>query len=248
MYKRQKSDKAKLNQLVKAIEDKRKEIKRTCLAPYEAFEVQCKALVSMIQAPIAAIDTQLKSFEDARKQEKYNQLYQTFEDYISDGELREFIRFDAILNPKWANVSQRTEALKLELTDQIDRIRNDLAVLREQFRDKPYLSAILAEYQKHYNMTKTLQAAELFRRREAAEQKRQAPPERIPETPEVDAMVAAREAVTLPDPVGSAAFLATCTRTQMMDLRDYMRREGISFRVLRKSAESGIYQDTERMK
>lgn len=243
-----KSDKAKLNQLVKAIEDKRKEIKRTCLAPYEAFEVQCKALVSMIQAPIAAIDTQLKSFEDARKQEKYNQLYQTFEDYISDGELREFIRFDAILNPKWANVSQRTEALKLELTDQIDRIRNDLAVLREQFRDKPYLSAILAEYQKHYNMTKTLQAAELFRRREAAEQKRQAPPERIPETPEVDAMTAAREAVTLPDPVGSAAFLATCTRTQMMDLRDYMKREGISFRVLRKSTESGIYQDTERMK
>ena len=33
-----------------------------------------------------------------------------------------------------------------------------------------------------------------------------------------------------------------------MDLRDYMKREGISFRVLRKSTESGIYQDTERMK
>lgn len=260
-----KADKAKLNQLVKAIEDKRKEIKRTCLAPYEKFEVQCKELVGMVQAPIAAIDMQIKAFDDARKEDKYHQLRQTFEDYVTDQELRAFIRFDDILNPKWSNVSQRTEALKLEITDQVDRIKADLDALRTQYEDKPYLSAIVSEYQKQYNLTRTMQYAETLRQREAAENKRKAQlesaqriqnvpapaPEPNPELnpePEPDAMTAAREAVTFPNPVGSAAFLATCTRDQMIGLRDYMKRSGITYRVLKRVNGSDTYVDTERMK
>lgn len=255
-----KADKAKLNQLVKAIEDKRKEIKRTCLAPYEAFEAQCKELVGMIQAPIAAIDTQIKVFDDARKKDKYNQLRQAFDDYVTEQELREFIRFDEILNPKWANVSQKTENLKLEITDHVDRIKAALNAIRTQYADKPYLSAIISEYQKRYNLTSAMQYAETLRQREEAERKRKeqqenerrkqemTQPEPKPEpVPEQVVATAQRETVTAPPQIGSAAFLATCTREQMIALRDYMKSAGIAYRVLKRVNGSDTYVDTERM-
>ena len=255
-----KADKAKLNQLVKAIEDKRKEIKRTCLAPYEAFEGQCKELVGMIQAPIAAIDTQIKVFDDARKQDKYNQLRQAFHDYVTEQELREFIRFDEILNPKWANVSQKTENLKLEITDHVDRIKAALNAIRTQYADKPYLSAIISEYQKRYNLTSAMQYAETLRQREEAECKRKEqqeierrkqemiqPEPKSEPVPEQVAVTAPRETVTALPQIGSAAFLATCTREQMISLRDYMKSAGIASRVLKRVNGSDTYVDRERM-
>ena len=43
-----KADKANLNKLRTAVEDKRKEIKKLCLAPYECFEKQCKGASPLI--------------------------------------------------------------------------------------------------------------------------------------------------------------------------------------------------------
>ena len=55
-----KEDRAKLNKLREALENKRKEVKRECMAPYTDFEAKVKELVGLIDQPIAAIDAQLK--------------------------------------------------------------------------------------------------------------------------------------------------------------------------------------------
>ena len=55
-----KEDRAKLNKLREAMENKRKEVKRECMAPYTDFEAKVKELVGLIDQPIAAIDAQLK--------------------------------------------------------------------------------------------------------------------------------------------------------------------------------------------
>ena len=75
-----KADKAKLNKLATAIEDKRKEVKAICLAPYNDFEVKCKELVSLIKAPAVAIDTQVREFENIEKEKKYNELKAYFDE------------------------------------------------------------------------------------------------------------------------------------------------------------------------
>lgn len=62
-----KAEKAKLNKLREAVESKRKEIKKECMAPYTDFEAKVKELVAMIDAPVAAIDGQLKVFEEQRR-------------------------------------------------------------------------------------------------------------------------------------------------------------------------------------
>ena len=58
-----KADKAKLNKFVTALEDKRKEIKRKYLEPYETFEKQVKDIVAIVNEPIALIDSQIKAFD-----------------------------------------------------------------------------------------------------------------------------------------------------------------------------------------
>ena len=62
-----KEDRAKLNKLREALENKRKEVKRECMAPYTDFEAKVKELVGLIDQPIAAIDAQLKEYEEKRR-------------------------------------------------------------------------------------------------------------------------------------------------------------------------------------
>lgn len=62
-----KADRAKLNNFVKVLEDKRKEIKKQCLQPYEDFERQIKEIVSVVNEPIALIDKQIKEADTGHK-------------------------------------------------------------------------------------------------------------------------------------------------------------------------------------
>ena len=62
---------------------------------------------------VIAIDTQIKEFEEIKKQEKYNELKTYFNENVK--ELAEIVLFDKILNPKWANVTIKTDTLKNEI-------------------------------------------------------------------------------------------------------------------------------------
>ena len=62
-----KQDRADLNKLREAIEAKRKEVKKACMAPYTEFEAKVKELVQLVDAPITAIDGQLKQYEEKRR-------------------------------------------------------------------------------------------------------------------------------------------------------------------------------------
>lgn len=63
-----KADKAGLNKLIATIESERKEVKRRYLEPYNDFEAKCKELISLVKAPVIAIDTQIKEFENIEKE------------------------------------------------------------------------------------------------------------------------------------------------------------------------------------
>ena len=73
-----KDDKAALNKLRTALEERRKEVKKQCMAPYEDFERKYKELLALIDAPIASIDTQIKALDEQEQQEKYNRLKDYF--------------------------------------------------------------------------------------------------------------------------------------------------------------------------
>lgn len=149
-----KSDKANLNKLITAIEDKRKEIKKQCLEPYNDFEKKCKELVLLVKVPIDKIDIQIKEFEDIKKQKKYAELKDCFDNYI--GDMADIIQFDKILNPKWGNATVKIDTLKAEIEDNIDRIKKELETLNTEYADKSYKAAVISEYCKEYSMSKAL--------------------------------------------------------------------------------------------
>lgn len=61
--KQAKADRAELNKLVKAIEDRRKKVKEIVNAPYATFEVEVKEVLKLIQEPAGMIDRQIKEME-----------------------------------------------------------------------------------------------------------------------------------------------------------------------------------------
>lgn len=123
-----KEDRAALNKLKTAIDDRRKEIKRQCLAPYDAFEKKCKELTGMIDQASSSIDGQVKAFEEQEKAQKRQQLEEAWA-FVAEG-LTEVIGFSQVFNPKWLNKTVRLEAASLEMEARVSSIRKDIETLR----------------------------------------------------------------------------------------------------------------------
>lgn len=243
-----KSDRANLNKLKTAVEEYRKDIKRRCLEPYNAFEAQCKELVGIINEPINAIDEQVKVFEDKEKQDKYDALKAHFDSIAKD----DCISLDLILNPKWANKTNKLDDLKAEIEDQIDRVHDELKKLSEQYGDAPYYAAIVNKYKEALNYSAAIVLATSLKFEQEQEERRKkkaeealkaaqavtpqpAPvqPEPQPEPVVVEQPVQ-QTAPIVNEPVGTVSFTVKGTRAQIIALREFMKKSGIQFAVIRK--------------
>lgn len=124
-----KSDKAKLNALRTAIDDKRKAVKKACMVPYEAFEVKAKELLSMIDAPILAIDGQVKSFEDAEKERKLGLIKAYYGSVI--GDLSALLPFESIYQEKWMNVTVKMKEIQTFIDIVVTQTKSDLQTIAD---------------------------------------------------------------------------------------------------------------------
>lgn len=117
-----KQDRANLNKLSKAINDKKIDIKKKYLEPYTAFENEVKQLLGMIEKPSLAIDLQVKKFEEVQKEDKLNQIKDLF-GKINDNP---HITFKMVYNEKWLNVAYKPPKIKEEMGESILKIEKDL--------------------------------------------------------------------------------------------------------------------------
>ena len=105
-------------------------MKKQCLAPYEKFEAQIKEITAMIDKPILAIDTQVKNFEQIKKDEKLQGIKQFYADKVAD--LATLVPFDKIYNEKWLQCHLiRKPTFKKKLTDLFSKVESDLQVITE---------------------------------------------------------------------------------------------------------------------
>lgn len=123
-----KKDKAALNKLKTALEDRRKEVKKDCLRPYEEFERKIKELVGMIDAPVLAIDGQIKAFDEIKKAEKRAEIQSYYIGSIDD--LAPLLPLDRIFDPRWLNATYKIEDAQKEITDRISKTRNDIGIIK----------------------------------------------------------------------------------------------------------------------
>ncbi len=238
-----KADRATLNKFKTAIEDKRKEIKNACLEPYNAFEAKIKEIVAMIDKPIAEIDSQVKNFEQIKKDEKLQAIKQFYTDKAAD--LEKLVPFDRIFNQKWLNVTYKEADIQKEITDLFIKVESDLQVITElQTEYEPQLKDF---YLKNYDLTATLQekkrleeqAAKLAEyKRQQEEKKRQAlkqvEPAQEPKT--VANPEPAKEIAPTPQPqpqkqakMFSVDFRVIATAEQLNALKQFLVTNGIKY-------------------
>ena len=227
-----KADRATLNKFKDAIETRRKEIKKACLKPYEDFEAKIKEIVAMIDEPIKAIDEQIKAYEQAKKDVKLAAIKQFFLDNVAD--LEGLVPFEKIMNTKWLNVAYKETDIQKEITDFLERVRNDLDVLNAL--DTPYLMQLKDFYLKTLDLTATLQekkrleeqAARIAEHEARVQQEREAALKAVLQQHE--AMRATEEVIKKEQQeLITVDFRVQATREQLIALKKFLVDNGIKY-------------------
>lgn len=181
-----KADRAELNKMVTALEDKRKEIKSKCLEPYERFEKQMKELVTIVKEPIAIIDSQVKAYEEEQKAKKVSEI----EEYYATKECN--IPLEKFYDKKWENASVKMSSVKTQIDAKVEEINADLKIIENETE---YAFEALDAYKKtldiRYAMSEIQRLKDLAQRKAEYELKKQVEAEqpKVEEAPKVEVKV-----------------------------------------------------------
>lgn len=223
-----KADRADLNRIRKAIDQRRKDIKKAYFLPYQTIEDECKALTAMLDKPIAAIDKQLQAFDERALQEKRNDL----EEYFRSVNTMEFVSPDDVISPKWRNKTEKTDNLKEQIKEKIFQLKTDFDYLKNMYSDSGLWTAIFRKFTETKSGEQTLAyAVELERtekRLNGAVADGKISNAVTPVTHQTAVTDNSERSQTL-----SGVFRVTCTAVQLKNLRDFMKSNGISFEVVK---------------
>lgn len=178
-----KADRAKLNALATAIDDKRKQIKKQCLQPYERFEAQIKDLLAVIKEPVALIDSQIKGYEEEKKQKKLEEVKALFEK-LKDaaGEELEFVSFEQIFEDKFLNASISLKMVETVISNKFNSIKCNLKTIADL---KEYSFEATEVYKETLNLNEALEKArymvEIAKKKAEEERKEQEKEEEVKE-------------------------------------------------------------------
>lgn len=125
--KQAKADRAELNKLAKAIDDRRKMVKGIITEPYTAFEREIKEILEYIGKPVAIIDEQIKAFEDMQKESKRKSILEAYEEAI--GDLADILPFEKLFDNRYLNQTYKLKAAQSEVRSKIEKVRTDLETI-----------------------------------------------------------------------------------------------------------------------
>lgn len=137
-----KKDVATLRKVVKAIEDKRKEVKKEHMKPYTAFEAEIKAVECKIDDVINPINESIKEFEDKAKLEKLERCKELYLEHIPES-LRPYIPLEAVMKDSWLNKSTADKDIIYDLSEKLTAVKTELSTLEsigipEEIKDRVY--------------------------------------------------------------------------------------------------------------
>ena len=235
-----KQDRADLNKLREAIEAKRKEVKKACMAPYTEFEGRVKELVQLVDAPIAAIDGQLKEYEEKRRAEKRAEIAAIYEETV--GELKGILPFERLWRDEWYNTAWSMKKIREAIVAAESKVASDLEVLstvesefaeavRLKYLEALDLNAALAERARLQERAAKLREYEEQRRRAAEAEAANVPEAERAEAAAKDAGQAeAAPATGAEETVYLLRFECQLTRSQAAELSAWLKDRNISYR------------------
>lgn len=191
-----KATRADLNRFKKALNDSRISIGKAWNAPYEQFKAKVDELIAMVDAPALAIDSQVKAFEDAQREERRSKIKTFYEQNI--GNLKELLPLEKVFDDKWLNKGVAINTATNELHDKISKVHNDIRVIKAMQLECE--DSMLDAYLKTLDMSAALEEKRQFETRQQALKQ-------LGNAPKVNAIPVASfptEVATTPSPIAEA--------------------------------------------
>ena len=177
-----KEDKALLNKASKALNDKRIEIEKEFMKPFEEFKTIIGDTVKLISACSGKIDTVVKQSEEIEREEKRTLINGLWEKHGST-----LVPLSKVFNEKWLLKGTKEKDIIFNIEEKVLSIDSDLTTIEAIGEDVETLKSM---YLESLNLNSTIQYARRLkdnRERIAAEETRRAayvPPPKPEPTPE----------------------------------------------------------------
>ena len=169
---------AQLRKLRDGINSQKIAVKREWMRPYTEYEDKAKQLMSRVEAGISNIDGQVKDYDSRRKEQKIQALKDYFDQEASRYRVEEYLDWNLIRNPKWANASFSVEDAVAEISGIITDTAKDVDYITGM--GSPFEAAMLEEYRKCRDLRAVLALELRLKARQEAEERKKA--EKVAET------------------------------------------------------------------
>ena len=168
-----KADRANLNKFKSALADSRKAVKAQWNQPLSDFEGKMKELERMVDEPIGAIDRQVKAYDEAKKQDKRQQIELFFEGAV--GDLEEVLPLSKIWNDRWLNATYPMKDIEKEIVERIRKTHSDIGIIVAM--QLPCCDQMLSTYLETLDMSRAMEEKHKYEQAQKAKaQAKQAEP------------------------------------------------------------------------
>lgn len=232
-----KADRANLNKFKAALADSRKAVKAQWNQPLSDFESKMKELERMVDEPIGAIDRQVKAYDEAKKQDKRQQIEHFFEGAV--GDLEEVLPLSKIWNDRWLNATYPMKDIEKEIIERIRKTHSDIGIIVAM--QLPCCDQMLSTYLETLDMSRAMEEKHKYEQAQKAKaQAKQAEPAldspAVQQTVSVEKERTVAQMNTPQEAAGEAApelrvldFRVWVTPEQMQALRAFLLENNIRY-------------------
>ena len=221
-YNEAKDLRARLNNAGKALNAKKIAVKKAYMEPYEYGEAQIKELIGMIDEVSSAIDVQIKDYEENLKKKKREDIEELFKTFANPRN----IPLEKVFNEKWLNAGTSAKAIEKEIIAFFEKVESDITNIETLVSDEERKAMTVKLYVEYLDMGRAI--TEEKRVYELTHTPKPTPaPAPVEEAP-VQAEVHEEELIE--------EFYLTIsgTKTQLLEVRDYLKAKGLTFKFERK--------------
>ena len=218
-----KKRRTEINNTLKVLEDRRKEIKTKLLEPYnvfnEKYENECKI---KLENASNVLKEKIDTIESQQLADKETELREFAEQHFKANKMDLFVKFEDIhLN---ITLSASIKSLKEQILDFINKLLNDKKLIdMEEYRDE-----IFVEYQKTFDFVEAkTKVIERHKQLEELKKQQENIQDKIQEEQKVVEKV--EEVIEIPEEIIEIQFTIKTTKNKAKKVKDFLLAEGIEY-------------------
>ena len=209
-----KKDRAVLNAASKELNNKRLELERQFMAPFEEFKKVIRETTGLIDEASRKIDAIVKAAEDEEREIKRKEIEKMYNEIGLD-----VVPLAKIFDQRWLNKTKKLSEIAAEIADRKIKIQNDLKVINS-LQDK---EEVLAYYLDTLDIGSAMDLANRLKenREKARAIERPAPEKQLEDV---------QKRIQIEEPIVEYTLRIRGTKSALIELRACMDRLGITYK------------------